>query len=74
MEKKKYIAPIAEKLEFAFSNNVVASKNPAQCTIMNPGHCDLGEVPGHECSNNGNPGNESYGGKRKQPNGKSDCG
>ena len=42
-------------------------KNPAQCTTKNPGHCDLGQEPGHGCSNEGNPGNESTGGERKQP-------
>jgi len=73
--KKDYVKPEAEMLEFDYTDTVVASgKNPAQCTEQNPGHCDLGSNPGHGCSNNGNPGNGSYGGKRKQPNGKSDCG
>ena len=68
--KKAYEMPKAEKLEFDY-NTVVASssggKNPAQCTSKNPGQCDLGQVPGHGCSNEGNPGNESTGGERKQP-------
>ena len=80
--KKTYETPKAVKLEFDYVNTVVASitipetteepssgggKNPAQCTKKNPGHCDLGNTPGHGCSNNGNPGNESTGGDRKQP-------
>lgn len=68
MEKKAYVKPDAIILEFNYSDTVVASnKNPAQCTTKNPGHCDLGSNPGHGCSNEGNPGNESYGGERKQP-------
>ena len=67
---KKYIAPKIEKLEFDYTSNVTASngnKNPAQCTSKNPGHCDLGSNPGHGCSNNDTPGNDSFGGERKQP-------
>ena len=66
--KKDYEAPKAEKLEFDYTSTVVASgKNPAQCTSKNPGQCDLGSNPGQGCSNDGNPGNESTGGTRKQP-------
>ena len=68
MYKLIYQPPRIEKIEFDYTNTVVASgKNPAQCTAKNPGHCDLGSSPGHGCSNNDNPGNESFGGERKQP-------
>ena len=36
--KQKYEKPRAEKLEFDYTDIVVASKNPAQCTGHNPGH------------------------------------
>ena len=41
--KRMYEAPIAEKIEFDYSQTVVASifgdgKNPAQCQGSNPGH------------------------------------
>ena len=71
--KEEYTTPKVIKLEFDYANTVIASnifeegKNPAQCTSKNPGTCDLGVNPGHGCSNNGNPGNESTGGERKQP-------
>ena len=66
--RKVYEAPKAMLIEFDYTDTVVASKkNPAQCTTKNPGQCDLGAVPGHGCDNTGNPGNESYGGDRKQP-------
>ena len=67
-KRKSYRTPIAMMLEFDYSDTITASnKNPAQCTDKNPGHCDLGSVPGHGCSNNGNPGNESIDEERKQP-------
>ena len=71
--KEKYTTPKVVKLEFNYSDTITASitedsgKNPALCTSKNPGHCDLGQQPGHGCSNDGNPGNNSTGGSFKQP-------
>ncbi len=63
--KKEYVKPWAEKLEFNYSETVVASrgnKNPAQCTGHNPGQgCGY---PG-EVTEGNSPGNCSQDDERK---------
>lgn len=62
--KKLYETPRAEKLEFDYTNTVVASKgkNPAQCTGHNPGH---GCGKPHQVTEGNSPGNCSKDQPRK---------
>ena len=65
--KKNYVKPVAEKLDFDYTNTVSASsgqKNPAQCNGVNPGHGCGGP---HDDLGNNSPGNCHTEGPRKQP-------
>ena len=60
--KRMYEKPRAEKLEFDYTDIVVASKNPAQCTGYNPGQgCGMP----HEVTEGSSPGNCSQPEERK---------
>lgn len=44
--KKKYVAPVAEKIEFCYSDQVVASGGSEKCELIwvniGPNHCATG--------------------------------